>query len=504
MQNLFKKILRARVYDVAIESDLQRAHKLSSRLGCEVLLKREDLQRVFSFKVRGSFNKIYQIAKSGTADTVVTASAGNHAQGVALAAQKLGLRALIVMPENSSPLKLEAVKSYGAKAVLHGANFDEASAHARQLCEELNAVFVHAFDDLDIIAGQGTIGMELLRQCQHHIDAIFVPVGGGGLIAGIGAYIKSLYPEVKIIGVEPIDAASMQAALNANQCVTLEQMGLFADGVAVGRVGEETLRIAKEVIDECIQVTTDEVCAAIKDIYDDARAIAEPAGAVATAGLKKYAQIKNLQDQRLIAIVSGANMNFDRLRYVAESAEVGEQREMLIGVKLPEKPGSFKRFCAALGKRNVTEFNYRFADSDSAYVFAGVELKQGNEEKQQIIQRLVDKKYQVTDLSDNDMAKHHLRYMIGGKPQNVGRERLLRFEFPEQLGALNHFLNTLGARFNISLFHYRNHGAAFGRVLVGLQVSEQDDAELDQYLQELGYSYVEESQNPALAMFLRD
>lgn len=508
LNNIYQKICSANVYDVAIQTPLSPAKKLSARLGNEVFFKREDLQPVFSFKVRGAYNKMYQLSQTKTLHTVVAASAGNHAQGVALSAQKMGIRAIIVMPESTPKIKVDAVRGYGAEVVLHGMNYDDAFARAQQVCQQEQAEFIHAFDDEDVIAGQGTIGAELLKQFANihagDIDAVFIPVGGGGLLAGIGAYIKTLSPNTKIIAVEPTDAASMHDALKAGERVTLPSVGIFADGVAVKQVGEHTFAVAQEIVDDCVLVTTDEICAGIKDIYDDTRAIAEPAGAVATAGVKKYVQQHGWQAKNIVSLVGGANMNFDRLRHVSERADIGEQREMIIGVELPEKAGSFKAFCASIGRCNVTEFNYRYANANKAHVFVGVELRSGEQEKLELINKLTEQGYQVTDLTDNEMAKLHIRYMIGGTPNGVGRERLLRFEFPECLGALNKFLDTLGSRWNISLFHYRNHGAAYGRVLVGLQIPVEQDGELDGYLDKLGYTYVDETNNPTNAMFLKN
>ena len=499
--NYLEKILTARVYDVAKETPLELAEKLSQRLGSEVLFKREDLQPVFSFKLRGAYNKIYQLSLQQELKTVVAASAGNHAQGVALAAQRLGIKSIIVMPKTTPRIKVEAVQAYGAKIVLKGDSYDDACEHAYTIAEKQQAPFIHPYDDPDVIAGQGTIAVELLRQCQQGIDAIFVPIGGGGLAAGIAAYVKAIKPGIKIIGVEPEEAASMHGALAANRRITLKQVGIFADGVAVKQVGKETFRLCKQHLDDMILVSTDEICAAIKDIYDDTRSIAEPAGAVATAGIKKYVAEQGWQGKRVISLVCGANMNFDRLRHVSERAEIGEQREMLLGVTIPEHPGSFKKFCADLGKRSITEFNYRYADDARAHVFAGIELS-GAEEKAKLLKQLKAKGYELQDLSDNEMAKLHIRYMVGGCQQNVGRERLFRFEFPERPGALQTFLSTLGRRWNISLFHYRNHGSANGRVLVGLQIDKQDDVNFKAFLKDLAYEFAEETDNPAYAMFL--
>ena len=499
--NYLEKILTARVYDVAKETPLELAAKLSQRLDNEVLFKREDLQPVFSFKLRGAYNRIYQLSLQQELKTVVAASAGNHAQGVALAAQRLGIKAIIVMPKTTPRIKVEAVQAYGAKIVLKGDSYDDACEHAYTIVEKQQAPFIHPYDDPDVIAGQGTIAVELLRQCQEDIDAIFVPIGGGGLAAGIAAYVKAIKPAIKVIGVEPEEAASMHGALAANRRITLKQVGIFADGVAVKQVGKETFRLCKQHLDDMVLVSTDEICAAIKDIYDDTRSIAEPAGGVATAGIKKYIAEQGWQGKRLISLVCGANMNFDRLRHVSERAEIGEQREMLLGVTIPERPGSFKKFCADLGKRSITEFNYRYADDARAHVFAGVELS-GAEEKAKLLKQLKAKGYELQDLSDNEMAKLHIRYMVGGCQQNVGRERLFRFEFPERPGALQTFLNTLGGRWNISSFHYRNHGSANGRVLVGLQIDKQDDGNFKAFLKDLAYEFAEETDNPAYAMFL--
>ncbi|MDT8283481.1 MAG: threonine ammonia-lyase, biosynthetic [Gammaproteobacteria bacterium] len=496
-----EKILTARVYDVAIETPLESAITLSKRQGNQILLKREDLQSVFSFKLRGAYNRIYQLTRSKTVKGVVAASAGNHAQGVALAAQKLGLDATIVMPTTTPGIKVNAVKSYGAKTILIGDNYDEACSYATDFAEKQKLDFIHPYDDSDVIAGQGTIGLEIIRQHADFIDAIFVPVGGGGLIAGVGSIVKYLSPKTKIIGVEPADAACMAQALEKNRRVILSHVGIFVDGVAVKQVGKETFRIAKQCVDQVITVSTDEICAAIKDIFDDTRSITEPAGALAVAGLKKYIEQEKLSAKTLVAINSGANMNFDRLRHVAERAEIGEQREALFAVTIPEQPGSFKAFCQTIGKRGITEFNYRYADKKNAQVFAGVQLRDGKSERQALIDRLKAKKYPVLDMTDNEMAKMHVRHLVGGHA-NMDNEVLYRFEFPERPGALLDFLTQIGTRWNISLFHYRNHGAAFGRVLVGLQIPEAERAQLRQYLDTLAYPYWEESDNPAYQLFL--
>lgn len=498
-----ERILNARVYDVAIESPLDAMPLLSSRLGAKVLLKREDLQPVFSFKLRGAYNKMAQLRALGQlAQGVIAASAGNHAQGVALAAQRMGVRAVIVMPTTTPGIKVDAVRRRGGEVVLHGDAYDEAYAHARRLAEQQGLMFIHPFDDPDIIAGQGTIGMEILRQHPDAIDAVFVPVGGGGLIAGIAAYIKHLRPATRIIGVEPEDAACLHAALAADARVVLSQVGLFADGVAVKQVGEETFRVARDCVDEVILVSTDEISAAIKDIFDDTRAIAEPAGALAIAGLKRYAARATLDaSTTLVAINSGANMNFDRLRHIAERAELGEQREALFAVTIPERPGSFRAFCETLGRRSITEFNYRYNDARDAHIFVGVQLNGGTAEKNALMHELGSKGYPVLDMSGNEMAKLHMRHLVGGHCQ-VAHEILYRFEFPERPGALLQFLTRMGATWNISLFHYRNHGADYGRVLVGIQVPEAERQNFEAFLRELGFPYWDESQNPAYRLFL--
>lgn len=501
MKKYIEKILTARVYDVAIETPLDPAITLSKRQNNQVLLKREDLQSVFSFKLRGAYNRIYQLARSKKVKGVVAASAGNHAQGVALAAKKLGLDAIIVMPKTTPGIKVDAVKSYGAKAILIGDNYDEACEYATKYAREKKLNFIHPYDDSDVIAGQGTIGLEIIRQHADPIDVIFVPVGGGGLIAGIGSIVKYLSPKTKIIGVEPADAACMASALQKNRRVVLSHVGIFADGVAVKQVGKETFRLAKQCVDDVLTVSTDEICAAIKDIFDDTRSITEPAGALAVAGLKKYVKQKKISGKTLVAINSGANMNFDRLRHVSERAEIGEQREALFAVTIPERPGSFKAFCQTIGKRGITEFNYRYSDANDAQVFAGVQLRDGLNERHELIKKLKTKKYPVLDMTDNEMAKMHVRHLVGGHAA-IDNEVLYRFEFPERPGALLDFLSKIGTRWNISLFHYRNHGAAFGRVLVGLQIPKAERRQLRQYLDTLAYPYWEETDNPAYQLFL--
>ncbi len=501
-QKYIEKILSARVYDVAIESPLEPARRLSERLDNHILLKREDLQPVFSFKLRGAYNKLYQLSLKSPIKGVVAASAGNHAQGLALAASKLGVKAIIVMPKTTPKIKVDAVRSYGAKAVLFGDTYDEASEYAYELVEKEGFSYIHPYDDPDVIAGQGTVAVEILRQYTDEINAIFIPVGGGGLIAGMGTFIKYLRPDVKVIGVEAADSACFAAALEKNRRVVLNQVGLFADGVAVKQIGRETWRVARQVVDEVITVSTDEICAAIKDIFDDTRSIMEPAGALAVAGIKKYVEKNKVSKQTLIAINSGANMNFDRLRHVSERAELGEHREGLIGVTISEKPGSFLRFCRLMGKKGITEFNYRYSDSKKAHVFVGVQLAEGKPELKVLVEKLKAKNYPVLCMSDNEMAKLHVRHMVGGHANRIENEVLFRFRFPERPGALLRFLAHIGKRWNISLFHYRNHGAAFGRVLVGLQVPPNEHKEVRGFLDELGYDWWDESDNEAYRMFL--
>ncbi|MEJ2346820.1 MAG: threonine ammonia-lyase, biosynthetic [Gammaproteobacteria bacterium] len=497
-----EKILKARVYDVAQETPLDAAPLLSMRLGNRVFLKREDLQPVFSFKLRGAYNKMVQLPPKLRQSGVIAASAGNHAQGVALAAGRLGIRALIVMPATTPDIKAQAVRNLGGEAVLHGDTYDEAYQHAVALAEEQHLTFVHPYDDPDVIAGQGTIAMEIVRQHKGDLHAIFVPVGGGGLIAGIAAYVKYLYPEVKIVGVEPEDAPSMHDALLQGERIKLDQVGIFADGVAVRQVGREPYRIARECVDQMVLVDTDEICAAIKDVFEETRSIVEPAGALAVAGMKKYVERTGTRDRDLVAVNSGANINFDRLRAVAERSELGEHREALLAVTIDERPGSFLRFCQLLGERSITEFNYRYASPDRAHVFAGIQLRDGAAEKKALIEQLRAHDYPVVDLSGNEMAKSHVRYMVGGHAPKMDDELLYRFEFPERPGALLRFLSSMGARWNISLFHYRNHGSAYGRVLVGMQVAEGDRAEFQRFLDELKYAYWAEVGNPVYDLFL--
>lgn len=501
-QSLIKRILTARVYDVAIETPLERARYLSARLENDIFLKREDLQPVFSFKLRGAFNRMFSLTAEERMHGVVAASAGNHAQGVALAGSKLGIQTTIVMPKTTPEIKIKAVESFGGKALLHGSNFDEAYTYARALEREQHMTFIHPFDDLEVIAGQGTIGMELLRQHSGPIEAVFLCVGGGGLIAGVGSYLKYLYPEIKIIGVEHEEAPTLYTALQAGERVQLPQVGTFADGAAVKLIGENTFEIARSVVDEVILVTTDETCAAIKDVFEDTRTLLEPAGALSIAGLKKYVAQHQLKGKHLIAIASGANINFDRMRHVAERAELGEGREMLLAVTIPERPGSFREFCHAISHRSITEFNYRYADARDAQVFAGVKIAGGKQEREVLLKNLQTKGYPVIDLTDNEVAKIHLRYMVGGHSNGAKDEVLYRFMFPERPGALLHFLTSMSGGWNISLFHYRNHGSDFGRVLVGMQVPGNERHEFAEFLDKLGYEYWDETDNPAYQRFL--
>ena len=497
-----EQILKARVYDVAIESPLEHAPRLSARIGNHVLLKREDLQPVFSFKLRGAYNRISRLSESAAQRGVVCASAGNHAQGVALAARRRGIRAVIVMPQITPEIKVQAVNTLGGEVVLHGDDYDSAFEHALGLVRERNMVLVHPFDDPDVIAGQGTIAVEMARQTGGNLDAVFVPVGGGGLIAGVSVYLKYLYPGIRIIGVEPEEAAGMYESLKAGRRVTLERVGLFADGVAVKRVGEETFELCRKHVDEIILLDNDEICAAIQDVFEDTRSIVEPAGALAVAGLKKMAAREHWQGKRLAAITSGANINFDRLRHVAERADLGGEREALLAVSIPERPGSFRQFCEILGRRSITEFNYRYESEEAAHVFVSFSLARGRAEKDGVIQALRGGGYTVTDMSDNEMAKLHVRYMIGGRARGIRDELLYRFEFPERPGALLKFLDAVGSRWNISLFHYRNQGTDYGRVLAGIQVPAGERAEFVQHLNELHYEYADETGNPAYRMFL--
>ncbi len=496
-----EKILNAQVYDVAIESPLDPAPNLSARTGNRIFLKREDMQPVFSFKLRGAYNKIAKLSPEKLKRGVICASAGNHAQGVALSAAKIGCRAVIVMPTTTPQIKVQAVRNRGGEVVLAGDSYDEAYAHALELEKTEKLSFVHPFDDPEVIAGQGTIGMEILRQHPKPIHAVFVAIGGGGLAAGVGAYIKRLRPETRVIGVETYDADAMKRSLAAGKRVRLDQVGLFADGTAVKFVGEETFRVCKEVVDEVILVDTDAICAAIKDVFEDTRSILEPSGALAIAGAKAYAAEHKLKDKTLVAVASGANTNFDRLRFVAERAEIGEQREAVLAVTLPEKPGSYKKFVSLIGSRNITEFNYRFNDRAEAHVFVGIQV--GNRaESLKLVDSLQKHGYATLDLTDDEMAKLHIRHLVGGHAPGIENEILYRFEFPERPGALMNFLNNMSAGWNISLFHYRNHGADYGRVLVGMQVPPAEKGAFKEFLKNLGYAHWEETNNPAYRLFL--
>lgn len=504
MHSYLKRILTARVYDVAIESALEAAPSLSARIGNPVFFKREDMQPVFSFKLRGAYNKMAQLTPEQLKRGVITASAGNHAQGVALSAEKIGCKAIIVMPVTTPQVKVDAVRHFGKEAVtvvLHGDSYSDAYAHALTLQKKQKLSFVHPFDDPDVIAGQGTIGMEILRQHTRPIEAIFCAIGGGGLISGVAAYVKQVRPDIKIIGVQTTDSDAMYQSLKAKKRVQLKDVGLFADGTAVKLAGEETFRICKKYVDEIVLVRTDEVCAAIKDVFQDTRSILEPSGALAVAGAKLYAAREKLKGKVLVTVLSGANMNFDRLHFVTERAEIGEKREAILAVSIPETPGSFRKFCSLLGSRNITEFNYRYSDSKVAKIFVGIQVRDPAETGK-LIASLKKNKLPALDLTDNEMAKLHLRHLVGGRAPEVKDEIMYRFEFPERPGALMNFLNSMNHSWNISLFHYRNHGADFGRVLVGLQVPHHDKKVLQEFLDKLGYRYWDESENPAYNLFL--
>ena len=496
-----ERILKARVYDVAMETPLEPARALSERLQNRLLIKREDLQPVFSFKLRGAYNKMAALPRARLARGVIAASAGNHAQGVALAAQRLGCRATIVMPVTTPRIKVDAVRARGAQVRLHGDSYAEAYAEALRLKRSRALTFVHPYDDPEVIAGQGTVGMEIVRQHPGPLDAIFVPVGGGGLISGIAAYVKRVRASVRVIGVEPADADAMTRSLKAGRRVKLDHVGLFADGVAVKEVGRETFRLCRELVDEMVLVDTDEMCAAIKDVFEDTRVVLEPAGALAVAGAKAWVERHGARGKTLVAVASGANTNFDRLRFIAEEAELGEHREAVLAVTIPERPGSFKKFCATLGGNNITEFNYRIADSHDAHIFVGIEVE-GRSQTERIVRNLRRHGLTTLDLSDNEMAKLHLRHMVGGRAPFAKEELLYRFEFPERPGALMQFLQHMRSDWNISLFHYRNHGADYGRVLVGIQVPKDEMRQFRSFLRELGYPYADETRNPAYRLFL--
>jgi len=497
-----QRILNAKVYDVAIETSLDPAKNLSKRLGNKVLLKREDQQPVFSFKLRGAYNKMVHLSREQLDKGVICASAGNHAQGVALSAKKLGCRAVIVMPVTTPKVKIDAVQSHGGEAVLFGDSYSDAYGHALELEKAQGLTFVHPFDDPDVIAGQGTVAVELLRQHQGPIDAIFVAIGGGGLISGVAAYIKAVRPEIKVIGVQTKDSDAMARSVKAGKRVQLADVGLFSDGTAVKLVGEETFRITRALVDDFVLVDTDAVCAAIKDVFEDTRSILEPAGALGVAAVKQYVKDKGCKGQTFIAITCGANMNFDRLRFVAERAEVGEQREALFAVTIPEERGSFKRFCELIGPRSVTEFNYRISDAERAHVFVGLAVHK-RDEADKLARALEKQGFATENLTDNELAKLHIRHMVGGRTELARNERLYRFIFPERPGALMRFLSSMHPNWNISLFHYRNQGADYGRILVGIQVPRGDNAALREFLETLNYPFVDETNNPVYRLFLR-
>lgn len=498
-----ERILRSQVYDVVTETRLDPATRLSELLGNRVYLKREDEHPIFSFKLRGAYSKIARLDEAQRARGVVAASAGNHAQGVAYAARKRGMRAVIAMPVTTPEIKVLAVRALGAEVELVGDTYDEALVRAQALEKDEGLVLVHPYDDPDVIAGQGTIAVEILRQLRGPIDAVFVPVGGGGLIAGIGVYVKYLHPTAKVIGVEPTDSSCMYEALRTGKRVELRQVGTFADGVAVRQAGVETFRLAQRYVDEILLVDTDEICAAIKDIFEATRGIAEPAGALGVAGLKRYVRERGIREKNLVAIESGANMNFERLRFVAERAEIGEGREALLAARVPERPGSFLAFCQALGPRALTEFNYRYQSREAAHVFVGVGVGGGAAARAELVQDLRAKGYDVTDLTGNDLAALHARFMVGGRCPGLANERLFRFVFPERPGAFLEFMGRVGTRWNISLFHYRNHGDAYGRVLAGVQVPDEELGEYERTLEAAGYPYVAESENAAYQIFMK-
>lgn len=503
-KDYLRKILTAKVYDVARETELELASNLSARIKNKVLLKREDNQPVFSFKLRGAYNKMAHLSPADLKRGVIAASAGNHAQGVALAAAKLDCKAIIVMPTTTPQVKIDAVISRGGssvKIVLHGDSYSDAYEHALSLEKKHQLTFVHPFDDPDVIAGQGTIAMEILQQHQEPIDAIFLAIGGGGLIAGVGAYIKAIRPEIKVIGVQTVDSDAMKKSLEAGRRVELKEVGLFSDGTAVKLVGKETFRLCQQVVDEIIIVDTDAICAAINDVFTDTRSILEPAGALALAGLKAYVEREKCKNQTLVAVACGANINFNRLRFVAERAEVGESKEAVFAVTIPEQRGSFKRFCELLGDRNVTEFNYRIADADKAHIFVGIATQKASDSAT-IAKSFTKSGFNTIDLTQDELAKSHLRHMVGGRSQLAKNELLYRFEFPEKPGALMKFLTSMAPNWNISLFHYRNHGADYGRILIGMQVPASDKKELKKFLLGLGYPHWDESDNPAYKLFL--
>ena len=498
-----EKISASTVYDVAIVSPLDFMPRLSQCMHNKIYLKREDLQPIFSFKLRGAYNKMCALTENERAQGVIAASAGNHAQGVALAAKRLAISAMIVMPTTTPAIKVEAVAQKGAEIRLYGDSYDDACLHAFALAKEQNRVFIHPYDDPDVIAGQGTIAAELIKQHPKPLDAVFIPVGGGGLLAGMAVYLKHFWPTTKIIAVEADDAACLYSALQAGERTVLEQVGLFADGTAVRQVGKENFRIVRDKVDEVIRVSSDEICAAVMDIFDDTRAIAEPSGALALAGMKNYIAREQPSGQHYATINSGANVNFDRLRHIAERAELGEKREVLLAVTIDEKPGSFLKFCQTLEGRSITEFNYRYANKEKAHIFVGIQTYSSAEQvSEQLTQLLLSKGYPCIDLTNNEMAKLHIRHMVGGRSTAILAERLYRFEFPERPGALLRFLSRMGGRWNITLFHYRNHGAAYGRVLIGVEVSDSQLTDFHHFIDLLGYRYWDETENTAYQQFL--
>ncbi|NVK24668.1 MAG: threonine ammonia-lyase, biosynthetic [Gammaproteobacteria bacterium] len=502
-QSYVRDILLAPVYDIAIQTSVDRLKILSDRIGNHVFVKREDEQPVHSFKLRGAYNKLSTLNEAQLQLGVIAASAGNHAQGLALSAKTMGIVATIVMPETTPDIKVNAVKGHGAKVVLHGKSFDEANTFALNLAEEEGLSYIHPFDDEAVIVGQGTVAKELLQQIRD-LDAVFIPVGGGGLLAGMAVYIKQLKPEIKVIGVEPEGAACLKVALEKGEPTDLGQVDIFADGVAVKLIGSNTFKLAQRYCDEVVTVSSDEICAAIKDLFDDVRAVAEPAGALSLAGLKKYAAQHNLKDKRLSCVLSGANLNFDKLRYVAERTELGEKKEAVLSVTIPERKGAFVEFCDALGGKPITEFNYRYHDESAANIFVGLKMANAEQEVGILASKLESSGYQVTNLSDNELAKLHVRHMVGGKPVKQLSELLYSFEFPEYPGALSRFLNMLGNDWNITMFHYRNHGAAFGQVLAGFEATVSQATELESYLNELGFNWRSETQNPCFKLFLEN
>lgn len=502
MQKMLKLILTSRVYEAAVETPLEEAPTLSQALGNRVLLKREDLQPVFSFKLRGAYNRIAHLSNEERSRGIIAASAGNHAQGVAFSARRLGIRAVIVMPVTTPRIKVAAVEALGAEVVLHGDNYSEAADRCAEMTAGSGMTFIHPFDDELVIAGQGTVADELLRQSSGRLDAVFVPVGGGGLIAGVAAYLKALTPEVRVIGVEPSDSDAMAQSLEKGHRVRLDSVGIFADGVAVREVGHLTFDLCRRYVDEIIRVDTDELCSAIKSIYQATRSIVEPAGALGVAGLKKYVRERGATGQTLVAVNSGANMNFERLRYVAERTLIGEKQEAIFAVTIPEKPGSLRRFCnEAIGEHNITEFNYRLAGRQQAHIFVGISVR-NEAERHAFGRRLAEAGFEKMDLTDNDLAKTHVRYMVGGRSPEASREVLYRFWFPERPGALARFLDSMAADWNISLFHYRMHGGDFGRVLIGLEIPAGEEKTFREFLTNLGYRFVEETANPAYRLFL--